>query len=705
MKISRCFESRIGFVIEITENRLVLSNTLLYEISTLVQHSSFINESSQQIKKGDRILYVASECEGNQPLIIKKVIGNSFPVAPTVKDLFSQLKFCISMKGGQSTSKLEIFLQEFLGMPLIFTTRENASVLIDIDDVDSGNMQCPIDYLFEGVYLPPFNLKVPNVSAETIAFVHKTTNPTVVKDQLELTVLSLRMLHCLFHAIGFKEHVDLESRFKESEAQKRGDPSLAASVLETNCLMCWRCLPQLAGASDGKRPVLSSQSLICSKCQEDIRDTMGLGLEDLQMIFQTDDPEMSVAVKEKVRQQKYYRYGVVYVLNSNSSEALIGLSPFWFGNNVKASKKSTMEEIEDGLLNGFNLRIPCQMIDLGSISKLEKGLKLLAEFQYSIDQDEFYFSKIEIIEKLDKLTIKKASGVIYKLIHKPIDLAVRIKMGSSIEIKDVLKAAKIVEKLAGFKVIVDEEPDTQIDEAMSKINNMLREKRQLTKDLVYQLQDILDRIQPEINDVLNKPVIIILVLPALGIPISTMGQLAVAEARSKMYILFTIPATVENVELVSKTCQLCSWNYTNGKHLKYSDYLAVFLTHELIHMTADVKDHRGECQICYLNKEEYRSLRHGACEKCIRDTSNQVHKNCLMSYACLPCIASRLNVAKNKSDFLCTECVSKLIAPSAYIVRYYDNINKTIYHDLIQKHLDEKLSEPLDRLNTKDKSI
>jgi hypothetical protein len=227
------------------------------------------------------------------------------------------------------------------------------------------------------------------VSQETIDYIHCTSKPIIDDNKLRLTLLSLRIIHALFHAIGFSEHVDLKSKLKENEAQKRGDPSLATSILETKCLMSWRFLAQLASAYDGIHPVLPLQMPICSKCLETPSATMGLGIEDFEMMLKAIYPKKSLAIKEKMSQQIHYRYYVLYVLQIDNSDVLLGLSPFCFDKNVKASTESTLEKIEDNLLDGFGLCVPHHMIDPTSTVKLEKGFKLLVEFQYSVDENNF----------------------------------------------------------------------------------------------------------------------------------------------------------------------------------------------------------------------------------------------------------------------------------------------------------------------------
>ncbi len=69
------------------------------------------------------------------------------------------------------------------------------------------------------------------------------------------------------------------------------------------------------------------------------------------------------------------------------------------------------------------------------------------------------------------------------------------------------------------------------------------------------------------------------------------------------------------------------------------------------------------------------------CEKCIQNDNNYVHDNCLMSYACLLCIASRINEIKDFKDMLCDTCVSEIKLETEYIHNYFARINGIIYND------------------------
>lgn len=674
MEDLRDFAPIFCYVVDVEPNQLVLSRTIVYEESNLIRSPSFVNESGQDIKKGDRILYLEAYRKDGQLPIVKKVVAHNFPTAPTIGDLLKELKWSICTE----YSKLEAFLPKLLGLPLTFTTRDKASVIIDADGTDSGHMFCPFNDFLKSIEPPPFCLKVPVVSAETLAFVRRASKQAADDETTILALLSLRVIHALLHSLGFKEHTDLKVRIEEHEAWKRGDPSLAASALKTQCIMDWGHLPLMAGTYDGKQTLQPLQTLFCSNCQGEIRELAGIGMKDMDMITEIFLPE----VKEKIRQRKQAFYHVVYVLARNQVEVLIGLAPFDFGKVVEASTETTMEQIDSRLLHGCALRVPLKMIHRNS-PRLEKGLKLLAEIHYSIGEHDYLFHDVQMVEKLGKLTIKRSGG------SDSVNLAVRVKWGSSVNISDLSQAAKQVQRFTGLRVNVDGKPDAQIDSAMAKIKSALQKEQKITKDLVYRLQDIMDTIQPTVADVLDKPVIVMLVLPWLGIPISTIGQLAVGEAKSKMYILFAMPKPIKSVQLLSKACAQCPYNYSQGKSVDYASYLATFMSHEVMHLIANVNDHRGECDICYLNNDVYQSLRFGFCERCIRDSSNKVHQNCIMGYACQSCLTSRLAQARDKSDFLCDECRSRLIPPSDYIARYYYNIHRNVYTDLVLKHAEK----------------
>lgn len=295
-----------------------------------------------------------------------------------------------------------------------------------------------------------------------------------------MVVLSFRILHALFHSIGYKEHVDLESTIKEHEAILRGDPSLAKQMLELRCLMSWQSLHLLACEYDAsKGPLMSARIPICSNCEKGYHESTNLGLKDLYTMTENlPFPTASTIVQTAQNRDslKIYDYKALYVLrNASRSDkgVFFGVSPIRFDEIVMASRELCSKNLEESLLAGFTLFVPLNLVDSRSVNSLKKGLKVLAEIENSLssNEEEYCFSKISILEALNsKLKIVNASDLVHRLGLKKVSLTVKLKWGSSVSRKELSKAARQVERLTEFRVTLDKTPDPRIDSMVSKMN-------------------------------------------------------------------------------------------------------------------------------------------------------------------------------------------------------------------------------------------
>lgn len=179
MNTPREIVPQIGFVVAVAEGHLVLSYALVFQASKLQKFFKVINETGSELKKGDKICYLTTMRSNDQSVIVKKVVASNFPVAPTIGELLTQLK--INITHGETVPvdqvRLQVFLQNFLGLQLNFTTKEEANLKIDIENNDEGTLACPHNDFLLGVEPLPFNLKVPIVSEKTLIFMRLVSKP------------------------------------------------------------------------------------------------------------------------------------------------------------------------------------------------------------------------------------------------------------------------------------------------------------------------------------------------------------------------------------------------------------------------------------------------------------------------------------------------------------------------------------------------
>ena len=124
---------------------------------------------------------------------------------------------------------------------------------------------------------------------------------------------------------------------------------------------------------------------------------------------------------------------------------------------------------------------------------------------------------------------------------------------------------------------------------------------------------------------------------------------------------------------------------SDSKTFDESERLAINMIHEVMQLTANLPDHRGECSLCRFNDPKMLPLRYDMCDICTRQNRHFVHRDCVMSYACEDCMASRLNEFSSVSDMLCSECRSKVQSDEHVVARYFYKVNSAVSQEYFRK--------------------
>ena len=151
------------------------------------------------------------------------------------------------------------------------------------------------------------------------------------------------------------------------------------------------------------------------------------------------------------------------------------------------------------------------------------------------------------------------------------------------------------------------------------------------------------------------------------------------ETIEKTFAWVRVPQYNSPVNLWSESCETCSKKYSKGRHYKDSDRLVIYMIHEMMHLTSDLPDHKGECRLCRYNDPTMLPLRFISCDSCIQHDGHFVHRNCIMSYACGDCMASRLAEFFNISEILCEDCRSKVVSSENILSNYFRTVNYAVY--------------------------
>ncbi len=624
------------------------------------------------------------------------------PVAQTVKELLASINFYLTCdeNTGLAVEELKKSLTTIVGLPMSFTEGRPADLTVKIIARDQEKSSCPYP-LFELLTerkTAPLTIDVPYVSNKTIFYVHRISEPALEDDELKLALQALRIIHLTCHTIGYSDHIEFASLSKDYEAQLRGDPLLAKEAVEKECLMSWRQLYVMASKLDPARKIpVFEEFPICNECDS---HPTGFRLSDFDAISEMLELHRR---KETTSSFKQNRYAVLYVLGKNRhGEVVLGVSPIRSRRGLGAASGMTLTELEEGLLSGFYLSVPPNLFEQTEVRMVKPGLKGLVEFGYtsSRDDEELRLSSLKMLHKLSEgHKIDDISSMSHHLGIGRIRLTIRIKWAPEVDTVVLREAAAKVRKLTGCMVVVDRKTNDQLRQTSSKILNIINSlKGNLEpgefRKIMHNLQDILNGVGPRAIDIVDTAFVEVFILPKMCyLPISTAGHWALGQTTSRIFTVLAMPPETGQVQLVSEACQECSKNYTKGRSYEYSSHLAVLIIHELLHITAGLRDHRGECHLCMLDKPEMKPLRLTTCDRCIQEDGHFVHRNCVMSYACQLCIAARLGEIGRLNEILCETCISSTRPESDYIHTYFRRLNAIIYQDMITKIGQQRFEE------------
>lgn len=381
---------------------------------------------------------------------------------------------------------------------------------------------------------------------------------------------------------------------------------------------------------------------------------------------------------------------------------LLGGAPIVRASTYEVTRETEAYDIGTALAQGKSVRVPGDM--WGPNGTPQVGRKVLIEFieTLNLETDERTLTKAKVVENIGGLhRIIRPESLLSKLGLRGQHLTIRLKWANGVERNSLRTAGKVVSQLTGWKTHIDSAPDVRLNQHADRIAELGKTISETKDPAVHRvalvaLQDVIDEISPTRGDVEDLPNVIILVLPKLpGIPFTTAGDVATGVTKHWLYSVMFMPPKFGPVQLVSEACAACSKNYAKGRDYDYASHFGLLIIHESLHVAAELRDHRGECRLCTYDREEMLPLRYEHCEDCIGHEGNYTHQNCIMSYACQFCIASRIRELKGLSDILCNQCHSRIPETSLILSSYYFRVNSLLYRDLVMKALSTSTRERL----------
>ncbi|MDG7011760.1 MAG: hypothetical protein JRN17_01560 [Nitrososphaerota archaeon] len=676
---------RIGYVVSLEGAELKLADSMIYKNSvSAISLTDVVNRTGVALALRDKILYREIKTSGERKqIIIERILAHNIPTAPDSKSLLSQLEIVVHLPN-EDVTRFENTISESTGAQIRMGQGENPDIIVTTTD-DSGTRYCP-DLLSTEIDLTsglPLAVEVPSVSDHTLTYIHRISETTESDEILRARLFSFRFLHLLYQSIGYGEHIEnWESLLDNIKAKDCGDPS--GVVREDPCFMSWEGLHILA-AEYARFLGREVESLICNQCKGKFRP---MNFEDLKTL--TRAISLPLGHKRSDSSPSPFGYHVMYVLKSSSSGVLLGGAPLVQPYVVDVNNQTEALSISEAVAQGKCLRVPMSMWGDNPLPK--GGDKVLIEISESLDfeTEERSLDSVRVVQTISKNhRVNHSGSFLARLGLGGTRLTVRIKYSEGVETEELKHAAEFVERLSGWKVRLDKRQDQALSShviAIAGLNKAILEARdsKTHKEAVRALQDRIDGISPAIRDVEDRPNVIVMVLPALqGIPMTTAGDMAQGVTKWGLYSLMFMPAEFGPVQLYSEACAGCPKSYAKGKACGYSSLVAILIIHEVLHVTADLKDHRGECRLCWYNRPEMKPLRFDYCEPCIQDDGNFVHRNCVMSYACQFCIAARLAEAGTLKDLLCEQCRRRIPEESLILSSYYSRVNRILAQSLI----------------------
>lgn len=676
-----------GFVSDISDDRLAISKSRVSTGSNTlsIPAPQVQNNTGVSLAKGDKIFYIREEKQGNSHVIIKEVIARNMLIVSTVEELMTHTKIRLTCGNDVEVDlqELQRLLTGFLGISLNLTEITSPDIILRIVGEDPGAKHCPLSPIefFENK-THPLTINVPFVSDKTILYLRRVSEMSLTDTQLKMTVLALRIIHLVLHTLGHMEHFD-SSLPTNLEAQRRGDPELAKKNLEKECLMSWNQVHLIASQLEyAKRIRIFNEHPICDECASHCLNGFEPGyFADLGKVLE------KFSQHKKQEPYTYPIYFVLYVLEKRKQEVIFGGSLVYSSVGMNATG-ITSTDLSDGLAKGFHISVPYRLFNPPSARIIKRGMKLLVEFDYALNSSRN--ARLSVVTVLDQIRegcrIDKTSSLVHKLGVRRLQLTVRIRWASGVDTEVLRQAAAKVKKLTGWKVIINQGSDEQLNSASSRMLEVINglksdESHDEFRRVIYDLQDIINGISPTGADIVDTSIVDIFVLPELRcqLPISTLGHTAQGQTALGIYSVIVLPAAYGPFKLGSEACKDCSKNSTVGKNYERCDLIALLIIHELLHVTAYLKDHCGECGICTYNDPKMKALRFIKCDICIQENGNVVHRNCAMSYACLLCIAARLDETRSLKDVLCEACCSATRPDDYYIHDYIRRVNYFVY--------------------------
>lgn len=672
----------IFFVTRIGKTSISFSRSAVYSKREIrvIDVKDVVNKTDSALRIGDRITADLQPKNDTFQIIIKRIIARQQPIASSEKKYLKLLRIYIEDKNHSlDLQELNNILLGVIGIKIkrADATTTNYHIIINLSGEDPGTGRCPFVLSFDSSSYP-FRIDFPQVSHETKKYL------TMLYPDGKVTntrIFAFRLIHFLLHKLGYHEHFDfqkIEEDKRIHKALQEGDPSqIPIPDLTKVCLCDWELIHFVA-----VQPDLSPRSyehVLCDQCRKK-RTPVGFGLQDIYTLFST--------------LKKFSRHSghsgrekcIFYVIEPRKDGLVLNVFPYKSETTIDIIDKDwhkTMFEIYENL---YNIFIPNELLDkLGEVRRGDKVL-LHVETITRIREDRFEpMTKVRYLE-IDRI-IKKGVKIIdpSNLLSRirPFRLGVKLKIGPNTDLNFIGKVAKIVERLTGWHVEIDNKSSyDDLKNAFQMLNGVHEkwEKGDLSDrgKLVGKVNEITYGLA-KTHEVEDSFKVIVYIFPEKYSFIEDVfGTIASGRALHRIFAVVSIFPSVTSEYEKQEPCKSCLVKPVMPFR---EEITSLFVIHEVLHIASGLDDHRN-CSFCSYTRKEMQPFRRFYCEECIKKGNDQTQRNCLMSSQCLLCMSTRLS-EKSLSDLLCERCMKKLLPADQFVARQVARMNSLIYQRLL----------------------
>ena len=669
----------IFFVVQAGKNRLLLSESAIYSKKEVkvIDAKSIVNDTGTSLKAGDKIVANLRPTDQALSFTLKRIIARKQPMAISDKQYLRSLRiYVIDVNKKFDCDEVNGVLERILGITVekAKETPRDYHLVINCRDEDPGTRHCP--FIFR--QLPtsyPLKIDFPRVSEATKKYLRMVYPDGEITDS---RIFAFRLVHFLLHRLGYLDHLNhqkMEEHEKSRKALREGGPSQIPVLDMANVCPCdWELMHFLAVRPDVTYRFF--EKMLCKDCGRK-RIPVGIGPKDFETIF------LDLTKNSEPNRYPKTEKHIFYVVETRDDGLVLNESPYKSKITANVMENDWHEILIETYENLPNIFVPTELLDRGVEMKRGEKVLMQVETETTPKKDKFGFMtkarhfKVEAVLRKG-VKIINPSSLLSRI--RPFRLNVSLKIGPETDLELVKSVSEIISNLTGWHVEIDKSSYEDLSRSFHELAEVHKEwesrKGSDRSGLVARARGIVDQLAPKVHEVEDRFNIPVFVFPEKFTFIEDiLGNIAFGKAVNRIYAVVSIfPSTPPAYE-AQEPCKSCIYQFTNAFR---EEITSLFVVHEVLHIASGLNDHR-ECSLCFYGRREMQPFRRYHCEECIRKGNDQTQKNCLMSYACIPCLSMRLS-GSTFSQFLCQKCKRKLLPDDQFAARQAARLNSLIYY-------------------------